>query len=221
MKKFFAAIVCVMFLWVIPAIAADDHWSNAHNATGVSEAAVKVIKKIPLGPYDLIIATFDPVTTIAGSGCTVEGGATSFKGGSAAFYVGGGVTLSPSQFRLNEVLAYWFADAPMPVSTHGTTGVTGVWTYKWVPNAGSGVTVWKMQVLAAGTSGFATSEYVSASGNSIFVGKAKVFPREANYYGINTAKTGTTVTSSTTFYATKQLGWSGGVTPYMFILGKR
>ncbi|MDD5245375.1 MAG: hypothetical protein PHU49_15310 [Syntrophorhabdaceae bacterium] len=221
MKKILAITALVFFLFTPMAMAAVDHWENAHNATGVSEAAVKVIKKIPLGPYDLIIATFDPVTTIAGSGCTVEGGTTCFKAGSAAFYTQGGVTLMPSQFKVNEVLAYWFADGPMPVSTHGTTGVTGVWAYEWVPNAGSGVTIWKIRVMQAGTSGFATSELATTSGNSIYVGKAKIFPRYANYYGINTASTGTTVTSSTTFVATKQMGWSAGVTPYIFIIGKK
>jgi len=222
MKKFLAITALVFFLFTPMAMAAADHWSNAHNATGVSEAAVKVIKKIPLGPYDLIIATFDPVTTIAGSGCTQPNGVTSFKAGSAAFYTNGGVTLNPSQFKLNEVLAYWFADGPTPVSTNGTTGVTGVWAYEWVPNAGAGVTVWKMRVMQAGTSGFATSELVTTAGASVYVGKGKVWPANgANYYGINTAKTGTTVTSSTTFYAVKQMGWSAGVTPYIFVIGKK
>lgn len=224
-------VICIFTL--TPAFAAADKWSHAHNASGVSEAAVKVIKKIPLGGYDLIIAAFNPLTSIAGSGCTVEGGNTSFAYPSVydQWYQNGGVTLTPASFELNNIVAHWFGEAPEPTSTKGTSGVSVQYKYELVP-AASGGTQWAIKVYVPAVSNINAAGGLWEAANS---GLTKVWYREicatsggSLYCGPSigrgsSALAGTSLnyTSSTTFYALNPLGWSNGVTPYIFVIGER
>ena len=235
MKKFLGVIVFIMFVsfTLSPALAARDTWTHNHNASGVSEAAVKVVKKIPFGAYDLVIATFNPLTSIAGSGCTVHGGTTSFSTGSNndGWYQNGGVTITPASFELNKIVAHWWGEAPEPTSTKGTSGVSVQYKYELVP-AASGGTQWKVKVYVPAVSNINAAGGLWEAANS---GLTKVWYREVSadsggsiYCGPSIGRgnaafllSGTTPASSTTFYALNPMGWGNGVTPYIFVLGDR
>jgi hypothetical protein len=209
MKKFALgtlALVMTLALFAAPAAAMSDNWIHKHNATGVSECEVTVVKKIPFDEYDMVIAAINPLTTIAGSGCTVHGGTTSFAAGSqAAWYQNGGVTLVPYAFKMNEVLAYWFIDSPNDLAPGSTDSGTSNYHFSWEKSS-SGVTAWKLKVYVRSSDNYV--ELQTTSGASIYCGQSQ---------GAATLP----VSTSTTFYATYQIGSAAGVTPYIVVLGKR
>lgn len=232
MKKIISLLILFAFLLFAGVASAASVWSNVYNSTGVSNIAVKVVKKLPLmSGYDLIVAAFNPVWTPGGSGCTVEGGTTSFPIQAGDwFYPNGGVTLNPSQFKMNEVLAYWFGESPdTQVGGGATSGNSPYFTYRWDANSGSGNTSWKLRVytpvmddaftsygsVGSGVSRLTYREICATSGGSIYVGTA-LFPRNTT----RSLLSGSTVTASTTYWATQQIGWHARVTPYIFVVGK-
>ena len=110
-------------------------WKHAHNESGLSEAAVNVYWKHPMGKYDLLYFSVDPVVNIAGSGCTVEGGTISFPSSSGGdtsrpFYLNGGVTFTPSSLKVNEVVAFWPAINPEIDGVAGRTGASNFFKYE-------------------------------------------------------------------------------------------
>lgn len=202
MKKFLGTVfaIFVACLIAVPAVAMDDQWTRPHNDSGVSECAVKVVKKIPFGEYDYIIAAVDPATTIGGSGCTVENGTESITAGvtNSVFYFNGGVTLTPYSFRVNEVLTYWFTDSVGDLANGSTDSGTSKYKFSWEKSS-SGATAWKLKVYVMNSNTW--QELTTTSGSSIYVGRTRVWGE--------------------TFTATHQIGWDAGVTPYIHVLGKR
>lgn len=214
----------------LPALAAQSGpYERAYNYSGLSEVAVKVLWSEPIGKYDLVYFTVNPVVGITGSGCTVESGTTSLPSAPDGevllpYYANGGVTLVPASLKLNEVIAFWQADNPkIDNKSAGISGASNAYTYEWVSGAGSGATNWKLKVYKlttiASSSGTTVyyDELTTTSGGSIYVGPT---------WGMNSSTLGLSgsslsYTSSTTFYASHQLGWWTGITPYFFALGKR
>jgi len=245
MRKFlvFVIAVCMVVGFSGSALAMADKWTHAHNKSGLSEAQVQVLKKIPFGEYDYIVARFNPLTSIGGSGCTVVNGTTSFPTGPGDYwYTAGGVTMNPSQFKLNKILSYWFTEET-DCGTKGTSGSSSYFKYQWISSIGagaadSGQTDWKVKVFypkveaLSGVSWLHWTEILTTSGQSIFAsgavaatGVSPTGTRGFTYLGSATLGGGTTINpvvySSTTFYPTYYVGWGSGVTPVIHILGKR
>uniref|UniRef100_A0A6M3XH94 Uncharacterized protein n=1 Tax=viral metagenome TaxID=1070528 RepID=A0A6M3XH94_9ZZZZ len=235
MKKVFLSIFSVVFMliFVSPAYSMADKWENTHNESGLSEAAVEVIKKIALtDEYDWVVARFNPLTSIGGSGCTIVNGTTSFPTGSEDYwYRAGGVTMNPSQFKLNKVLSYWFTEET-DCGTKGTSGSSTFFKYQWVSSIGagathSGQTDWKVKVFYPANDANHWTEILTTSGQSIFASSA--INRQGTigftYFGSATLGGGVTTDpvsdSSTTFYPTFAVGWGSGVTPVINVIGKR
>lgn len=208
MKKFLGTVFAILVacLIAVPAVAMDDQWTRPHNDSGVSEMAINVVKKIPFGEYDYIVAAFDPLTTITGSGCTVESGTTSLNVGNVpSWYFQGGVTLPPYAFKLNEVLTYWVTDSVGDIANGSTDSGTSKYKYSWEMSS-SGATAWKMKVYVMNSNDW--QELTTTSGGSVYCGPS---------YGTASLA----VSTSTTFYPTNYVGWVNGVTPYIHVLGKR
>ncbi len=244
MKKLFLIMLLVVFLFasVIPAVAMRDTWSADHNKSGLSECAIQVIKKIVLtDEYDWVVARFNPLTSIGGSGCTIVNGTTSFPtAGGDYWYTQGGVTLNPQQFKMNKILTYWFTEETHS-GTKGTSGSSPQFTYQWVSNIGAGTsatTDWKIKVLwpeitaVSGTTTLNWVEICDTSGESIFAsgavaatGVSPTGTRGFTYLGSATLGGGTTINpvsnSSTTFYPVHYVGWGSGVTPLINVIGKK
>ena len=235
MRKFlvFVIAVCMVVGFSVSAFAMADKWMHEHNQSGLSEAAVQVLKKIPFGEYDYIVARFNPLTSITGSGCTIVNGTTSFPTGSGDYwYTAGGVTMNPSQFKLNKVLSYWFTEET-DCGTKGTSGSSPFFKYQWISSIGagaadSGQTDWKVKVLYPANDANHWTEILTTTGASVFASSALNLQGTIGftYFGSATLlDTGITINpvsnSSTTFYPTYAVGWGSGVTPVIHILGKR
>uniref|UniRef100_A0A6M3IEY1 Uncharacterized protein n=1 Tax=viral metagenome TaxID=1070528 RepID=A0A6M3IEY1_9ZZZZ len=220
------AVMSVLTVSILPQGTADagrrgihQQWSHSHNETGVSEAAVKGIFHQPLGQYDLVLFTVNPLTSIAGSGCTIEGGTTSFQVGDATplFYTQGGVTFTPSSLGFNKVVSIWQTENPAIDGVGGQSGASRIYTYQW-DSALSGGTQWKLRVFNSGNS-LTQTELCSVSGGSVYVGPGSFGKGTAYDYGM--AGASNYWTSSTTFTAVSQIGWDADVKPYFFALGKK
>jgi len=209
----------------LPAFAAQSGpYQTAYNESGLSEAAVKILWSEPLGKFDLVYFTVDPVQLVGGaSAVTQYGGVSAFPTSDTSFpvYPNGGVVFTPSSLKLNSVVAFWQAENPAIDGTNGLTGVSNEYVYEWHSvNSGSGNTGWKIKVFKwASISGASPylQEVSAISGGSVYVGP----PMGYGYTPWNSGVSFDYFTPSTTAYAVNRLGWNAGVTPYFFALGKR